>query len=100
MNWLDRFLTKFTWYNYPMGEVLSRGRQIKGIHNEGLLQWRIKQTRDGAGKFISLFAWPSFYYGSRAPAKLNCYLDLDLDAARQSLADLNAIIQILEKETR
>jgi hypothetical protein len=93
MGLFDGILNRFKWYNYPAGNLLSEEGEIQGIYG-GFLQWRIKQTNDGDNRFVSLRLKPSFYYG--AEGNPNCFVDLDLDAARRVRDSLNEVIRDLE----
>jgi len=95
MSWWKRILGKFERFNYMLGEVVGVDFEICSVHG-GSLQWRIKQTQDGAKKFMSARIKPSYYYGSEAAP--NCFVNFDLDAARDIRDGLAQVIRTLERE--
>ena len=97
ISWWRWLLRKFSWIGYLSGEVVETWPEIAGQLGPGSIQWRIKRTRYGAKRFVSARLKPSFYYGSRSSP--NCFVNLDLAPARLALAQLNELIEALEKET-
>jgi hypothetical protein len=81
MSWWKRNLGKFKRFNYMLGEVIGVDFEIPSLHG-GSFQWRIKQTQDGANKFIS--------------ARIKVHFDLD--AARNIRDGLAQMIKTLEGE--
>jgi len=82
--------------NYMFGSVLKSGPEIRSGWATSAIRWRIKQTRDGTKKFVSVQIKPSHYYGLKGRA--HYFLSLNLASARQSLNNLEEIIQELERE--
>ncbi len=88
-------LRKFPWLNYTSGMVEKKEPTIRSPYGSGSVQWRIKQTRDGAKRFVSARLEPSYCSPGFTP---DCYVDLDLATARLVLDGLNEIIEELENE--
>ena len=92
MSWWKRILWKFERFNYMLGEVIGVDFEIPTLHG-GSFQWRIKQTQDGAKKFIS--ARIKVYGSERVQ---HGFIHFDLDAARNIRDGLAQMIKTLEGE--
>jgi hypothetical protein len=92
MSWWKRILGKFERFNYMLGEVTGVDFEIPSLHG-GSFQWRIKQTQDGAKKFIS--ARIKVYGSERVGHQ---FIHFDLDAARNIRDGLAQMIKTLEGE--
>jgi hypothetical protein len=79
------------------GDAVREGSQIKSVC-DGFHQWRIKQSKAGEDRIISLYFKPSFGYGHSGDPLTYLYVEIDLAAARRSLDSLNDIINIMENK--
>jgi hypothetical protein len=75
-----------------LGKVIGVDFEIPTLHG-GSFRWRIKQTRDGAKKFIS--ARIKIYGSERVGHR---FIHFDLDAARNIRDGLAQMVETLEGE--